>query len=182
MQNYHFKVLKNPKTQNYLDLKDWVLSENFLWAYHETSTPHIEEEPMGKGQHINVPYYTHTFLLRPETNRYSSLYHSSPEDLQRVIRVIDEIAKANDVKFTSYVRISANAVHPNKFGSYSLPHIDHTFPHGQIILYLTDAGGNTYIEDVCHEPSEDDAIAFQGKHYMQTPYEQRRVIIVATFI
>ena len=93
MQNYHFKVLKNPKTQNYLDLKDWVLSENFLWAYHETSTPRIEEEPMGKGQHINVPYYTHTFLLRPETNRYSSLYHSSPEDLQRVIRSLMKLPK-----------------------------------------------------------------------------------------
>ena len=57
-----------------------------------------------------------------------------------------------------------------------------------LIVYLTNAGGKTFVknEDTSkyeeHDPVEDDIILFTGEHYMQTPRDKRRVILVATMI
>ena len=37
-------------------------------------------------------------------------------------------------------------------------------------------------KDEVHIPQEDDIILFTGEHYMQTPRDKRRVILVATMI
>ena len=50
------KVLKNPVTSNYVDLKNFILSNDFVWRY-DTST--------------GMPFYGHTFLERPEEVGFS---------------------------------------------------------------------------------------------------------------
>ena len=50
------KVLKNPVTSNYTDLKKFILSNDFVWRY-DTST--------------GMPFYGHTFLERPEETGFS---------------------------------------------------------------------------------------------------------------
>ena len=58
--------------------------------------------------------------------------------------------------------------------------IDHTFPHFNFIVYLTNSGGNTIVEEDTHEPIEDQPIIFTGWHYMQLPKKERRIVLVAT--
>ena len=50
------KILKNPVTNNYVDLKEFILSNDFVWRY-DTST--------------GMPFYGHTFLERPEVTGFS---------------------------------------------------------------------------------------------------------------
>ena len=94
----------------------------------------------------------------------------------------------NKIDFASYLRISLNCVHAEDEVYNSLPHIDHQYPHGNVIMYFTDSGGKTFCESKSagvydyHDPSEDDIILFSGKHYMQSPIKGRRVILVTTIL
>ena len=62
------------------------------------------------------------------------------------------------------------------------------YPHGNIIVYLTNAGGKTFVSNGDnspyeeHDPVEDDIILFSGKHFMQNPSDNRRIILVATIL
>ena len=58
--------------------------------------------------------------------------------------------------------------------------MDHTYPHQNIIMYHTDSGGRTFVEDGEHDPKEDDVILFSGRHHMELPKEKRRVVSVGT--
>jgi len=76
--------------------------------------------------------------------------------------------------------MNANCVHSDSVYQYSLPHIDHRFPHKNIIVYLTNSGGNTIIEEVPYEPKEDDVLIFEGEHYIEKPKASRRIVLVST--
>ena len=56
------------------------------------------------------------------------------------------------------------------------------FPHFNLIVYLTDTGGETFVEDEIHIPKIHDVILFRGKHYMKRPTRDRRIILVATIL
>ena len=45
------KVLENPLTNNFLELKKYVFSNDFTWKYEQST---------------GVDFYSHTFLQRPE--------------------------------------------------------------------------------------------------------------------
>ena len=51
-----------------------------------------------------------------------------------------------------------------------------------MLVYLTDAGGRTIVENEYFDPREDNVIVFCGKHYYYLPTEKRRIVFVATFI
>ena len=71
-------------------------------------------------------------------------------------------------------------IHSNQGIQLSQPHEDHDFPHHNLIVYLTDTGGETFVENESHDPKEDDVILFTGEHYMKRPVKDRRIILVAT--
>ena len=65
----------------------------------------------------------------------------------------------------------------------------HSFPHKNLIIYLNDpAGGDTVLVDKDykeidrHHPKEDDIISFEGIHYQKMPKEDRRIVLVVTYI
>tara|TARA_B100000029_G_scaffold155373_1_gene150710 strand:- start:539 stop:1096 length:558 start_codon:yes stop_codon:yes gene_type:complete len=183
------KRLNNPHTINYLNFKKWATGSDCLWSYIPSATPNYEDPTEIEGEQRNLPFYTRTILKRPENDfRYPALEHSDTKELRSVIEVLNEIMDFNNIQMTSYMRISLNCVHPEKEVYNTLPHIDHQFLHGNIIVYLTDSGGKTFVknEDKSkyfeHDPVEDDIILFSGKHFMQNPSDNRRVILVATFI
>lgn len=169
------KTLKNNLTPEYLKLKQIILSPKFNWNYHFSSTVDIGMYP----NNIDMPYYSHNILIRPEsTDRYIT-----PNSIhtELTVKVLDEIIKFNKIlKRYFYLRINVNCVHPDTGIQYSIPHTDHCFPHLNILIYLTSSGGSTYIEDECYNPKEDDVILFSGKHYMQRPTNSRRIVLVAT--
>ena len=180
--------LSNPKTQYYLDFKKWVLGENFFWNYNEkggVSLQHLERTNANSSKTFdsNVPFYTRTFIRRPEIRAFPSIDPwVDPSEVDKVVTVVKEIFKHNNESFSTLLRLSINAVHPKSKVVTTIPHYDHRFSHTNFIIYLTDAGGSTFVDDEKFDPKEDDVILFKGEHYHNTPAENRRVILVATMI
>lgn len=177
-------VLENPKTDLYLQVKSKLLSTDFPWFWNYNS---INKEDYEKGGAIldsgyNNPYYSHTFLERPEITSSRVCFPVS-EASERVSECIAEILDHNKIQVNVFLRICANSVHPTKKVVDTVSHVDHNFEHNNVIIYLTDAGGATIVENQTHDPKEDDVITFGGKfHHFQTPKKERRVVLVATFI
>ena len=175
------EILKNPKTENYQNLKEHIFNHQFPWYYQETSTRGLDDVE----GHTNYPFYSHIILTRPETGARYTEPKSSATEL--AVAAVSEILKFNnkDAKFF-FVRMSVNSTYPIGGNQFTIPHNDHTFPHTNFICYLTDdhgGGGRTLIDGhQPHEPVEDECIVFTGRHYMELPKKGRRVIIVATLI
>ena len=158
------KTLTNPCSIAYGHLKNVFLSGNFSWNYYDSE--------------VGVPYYGHILLNRPEINKYSSV-HS--EYLDQVVFVVDEILKHNNfTKDYFFLRSAVNCTHAEGTLLHSPQHEDHHFPHKNILLYLTDTGGRTFVEEEYHDPKEDDAIIFSGNHWAELPKTGRRIVIVNT--
>jgi len=84
-------------------------------------------------------------------------------------------------------RINANAVHPVESNILTVPHNDHEFPHKNMLIYLTNTGGDTIVFDEGGKkhhftPVEDDIVVFEGLHCMVPPKSGRRVVLVATYL
>ena len=181
------KILKNPKTQNYITLKENILSNDFSWYYQSTSTYEVQAD---KG-HENLPFYSHVLLTRPDTEKdpYCEIRSEKFEFTQNVVH---EIISSNQNPFDDgsgrffFMRMCINSTFPIEGGNqFCIPHSEHAFPHFNFICYLTDGhgGGRTFIEE--HppvSPVEDQCIIFTGKHYAELPKKGRRIIIVGTMV
>jgi len=173
--------LENPKTSLYFDFKNHILSGMFPWYWFESvdnpNTPKYDKE-----KYTNISFYSHGFLMRPQDNHmYPNPVSSSAE---KVSFMIQQILEHNNIELNCFLRIGANCVHPQSNSKVvsSIPHVDHYFPHKNLIIYFTDAGGKTIVGDTSFDPEEDDVFLFEGEHYMQTPSEKRRIVLVSTFI
>ena len=162
------KVLENPITPNYLQLKDIVLSPSFLWSYTLST---------------KMPFYSHTFLERPENGKFSN---PQSELLGLNLKVLDEIIRYNNLGSSFdrcfFLRSNANAVHADTGEQFSESHIDHRFPHFNLLVYLTNEGdgGETIVEDEKFHPQANNIILFKGKHHMKRPCVGRRVVLIST--
>ena len=66
------KILKNPKTVNYHDLKEFLLGEQFPWYINECVVSHGTES----SRPVSNWAYTHCILGRPEYNhKYRNYCH-----------------------------------------------------------------------------------------------------------
>tara|TARA_B100000925_G_scaffold211911_1_gene161606 strand:+ start:61 stop:564 length:504 start_codon:yes stop_codon:yes gene_type:complete len=159
------KVLENPITSNYLELKELVLSSEFPWLYSYST---------------KMPFYSHVFLDRPENAKFSN---PQSKFLNLNLKVLDEIIRHNNL-FDRYffLRSNANCVHADSGEQFSEPHIDHRFPHFNLLVYLTNEGdgGETFVEDEKFHPQANNIILFKGKHHMKRPNVGRRVILIST--
>ena len=159
------KVLENPITSNYLELKNLVLSSEFPWLYSYST---------------KMPFYSHVFLDRPENAKFSN---PQSQFLDLNLKVLDEIIQHNNL-FDRYffLRSNANCVHADSGEQFSEPHIDHRFPHFNLLVYLTNEGegGETIVEDEKFYPQANNIILFKGKHHMKRPSVGRRVVLIST--
>ena len=87
------KVLKNPVTSNYVDLKQFILSNDFVWRY-DTST--------------GMPFYGHTFLERPEETGFSQ---PLSELVNLNLTVLKEI-----IDFNNFIFVIASEYESTVFG------------------------------------------------------------------
>ena len=170
------RLLDNPLTSNFYDLKNVIKDVNFPWYFKESSTEHLR-----KDGYIDMPSYAHPFLKRPELNNYRYPYPIS-EYLDLAATVCLQILSHNNIDCQCFLRIAANCIHPQKQIYKSIPHEDHNFKHKNLIIYYTNSGGKTMCEDDEHDPKENDVILFNGEHYMESPVNDRRIILVSTFI
>lgn len=165
--------LKNPKTKFYEEIKQIILSGDFTWNYYPSTT-------LGKD---NISFLSHSFLGRPEgTITKFPMVNSNYTDF--VCQGLLEILSFNGIEVSTFFRVNANSVDPRGKPEYTFPHVDHSYQHSNILVYLTNSGGKTIVDDSEYDPKEDDVIMFDGnlEHYMETPLTERRVVIVATFL
>lgn len=174
------KKLNNPTTFSYNSFKTFISTENFPW-YYSSYTSVSSENSIEYQNHVNLPYYFHHFLVRPDGFPQKTPIVNS-EYFDTVSNIFLEIFEHNNIKINYFLRICANCVHPSEQIVNSVPHIDHLFEHKNAIIYLTNAGGSTLVGNDSHNPKEDDVIIFGGElHYHQTPLKDRRIVLVATF-
>jgi len=176
-------ILNNPKTEAYFELKNHILSYDFAWYWNSKSTNYDNKinSNYDLSEYVNIPFYSHGFLKRPE-DTLNKIPNCNSQYVDYASNVFLEILEHNNIKVNSFLRINANCVHPLEKILNSVPHVDHNYEHKNIIIYLTDSGGCTVVKNESYEPKEDDIITFGGEiHYMQTPQKNRRVILLATF-
>ena len=163
------KVLKNYYTENYHQLKNHVLAGNFPWVYIPVTTFDGSSD---------MSFYGHEFLRRPEMVGFTQPISPLLELNLIVLKEIIDSNKLFDVYY--FLRSNANCTHPDGGEQYSKPHIDHPFPHYNLLIYLTE--GITYIDGKKYVGKEDDVILFTGEHYIKRPTNNRRVVLISTLV
>ena len=171
------QILQNSQSENYKLLKKNILGRHFPWFYYENSTVNLVETDRFK----NLPQLSHTFITRPEEFGWPK---QDSEMYQMAVDVVREILFENNFYPENYfiLRLSTNCTLPSEGPQFSIPHVDHKFPHLNFLTYLTNSGGSTFIEGVEHKPKEDQSILFSGEHYLQLPKKGRRIVLVATLM
>ena len=166
--------LKNPRFYSYQQMKELFTGPNLSWSYSQDLQ--FEQPPEG---HQRMPFMSHNILIRPEHIGYPT--KASPY-FNMVCFALTEILEFNDIKIKGLYRINANLTFPTAPLLPSIPHVDHDFPHENILVYLNNTGGDTVVNGEHYSPNEDDVITFGGeKHYMYPPDTGGRIVIVATY-
>jgi hypothetical protein len=181
-----FTHLVNPCTENYKQFKNLLLSNKIAWYFHSKTTPDSKDSK----DYVDISFYSHTLLQRPKlkTQEHGLLFSEQKSNLLYDFNtVLQEIISCNSLDFNYLIRANVNCVHPQQNIQPTPPHYDHEFPHKNLIIYLTDAGGETIIFDDNNKkelfnPLEDDIIVFDGLHCANPPKTKPRIILVATYI
>jgi hypothetical protein len=161
-------------------LENEILTNNFPW-YHNSEC--VEGDNLSNLQHI--------VKIRPEvkkenTPEYNSVYG------EKFFNIFLRFCKKNNISFKKIFRIALNYTYNN--GAEFCPiHLDHHFPHKQLLIYLNDPldkktktvilddDEKTILKEVM--PEKYKGICFENKfHYMIYPKIGYRIIIVYTFI
>jgi len=177
-----FTRLETPDTGDYTGLKELILGPHFGWSHNAKATPYMENTR----SYQDLSFYSHAFLHGPSP-RHGLYSKANSEYLPNVETVIGQIFELNNVKMNVVYRINANAVHPVEGNVLTVPHTDHEFPHKNMLIYLTNTGGDTIVFDDAGKkhhftPVEDDIVTFEGLHCMVPPKQGRRVVIVVTYL
>lgn len=179
--------LRNPLTDTYLSFKEFVTSEHFTWHHSKTfegtpSTPISIPEGWNKEDFGIHTVFGHNILSRPEPRRYSAPYSDHIDSLTIMYNELVQTGQVENESF--FLRSCVNLTTPwNRIGPrYSYPHTDHSFDHINMIMYLTDAGGRTFVEGEGFDPKEDDIILFKGLHWSELPEAKDRIVVVSTLI
>ena len=150
------RQLKNPMTENYLGLKKQIFDYRFPWYWQEGVT-----EPLPTGLRVingtveeyldtyfNPPFYSHQILGRPWMGPGSKIfpYGDSPY-IHLADDVLKEIFQYNDIDVDTVFRINVNCVRdePNE-KQLTFPHVDHPFPHSNMLIFLSDVGGKSIVQ------------------------------------
>ena len=160
--------LHNLRTKDYLDLKDLILSPHFPWY---VSNAHNTDD---------FKFFSHIFVKRPGEGTLFPVSQSSHANL--VNTVLGQILYLNDIDISCLYRSNANLVPPSLEVKRTTEHVDHEFPHNNLLIYLTDSGGKTIVANESYDPKEHDVIMFGvHPHCIETSHKKNRVVIVATF-
>jgi len=186
--------LVNPKTQHYIAFKKYVMSSDMTWFrytkqqednYHNydiKSKSLFQHPKMNLNKMGDVETFISPFLGRPTSDEPYPHPQNSLEYIEGAVRTLKEILDYNKLEVNSFLRVAANMVYPDSKVDTTFIHVDHHCPHKNMLVYLTDSGGETIVENDYHDPKEDDAIIFEGYHTHNVPKTKARIVLVATFV
>ena len=177
------RKLENPRTEEYNLLKSEILSMNFLWKYLEHTT-----SPEDDDVYSNNPVYQHCIVSGVDVNPNFLIPQIESQYAELVFTIIRQIFDYNNIDYTQIHRCVINQIHYYD-GIPSPPHIDHSFYHKNVLIYLNDFDdGDIGVYDEenhlqRYKPLEDDIVTFDGLYHSvyQPAPKQRRVVIVFTY-
>ena len=168
--------------------------ENFLTLENKKF---IEEEVLG----LEFPYFfqegavnagdkdicfIHAVLKRLEhSNNHRNAINTNNTIYDSTLSILNNFCKSIGEKPNFYTRIAYNVTIPNK-NKECKAHRDHIYDHKQIIIYLNESTGSTFIVDkilkeIKHKKYK--GICFNNlPHYQRYPEVGGRVVLVATYI
>ena len=189
--------LINSKTEEYQSAKKYVLSDTINWFWLNNTT---WADPKEDDKYDNFGFYTHTIIDRTvnldadvllNQDSYKSIQYQ-PYFFPRVLdevnvsyfhNVVVQILKENNIDLNVIYRMACNCVHPTLNNKPSFPHVDHEYSHKNLLIYFNDTqGGQTVVGEEEYYGKEDDVILFEGEHYHYPPTQDRRIVLVTTFI
>jgi hypothetical protein len=173
------KEFLNPKTEEYLKFKKEVLSGHFPWFWTDDS---VQDE--NDNSHENpIPLLTHTIIKRPLDPPDFTVYPKQNSGYANVVNVIlQQIFLYNKINLDCVFRVGINLTMPLVGSNCTLPHVDHDFPHKNLLVYFNESDGDTVCGDDRFTPKEDAIIVFEGEHYHYLPSKLRRLVLVCTFM
>ena len=161
----YIKQLKNPLTDTYKEFKRLITTDPaFPWYWQEKTVTgeHITSDfmkNMFRRGHKSRGYYTHGFLVRPTHRHWYPKGNSIHIDLAHQVAL--EFFGFNNIKMKSIYRMSANCEHSTEENLPDFYHVDHSFPHQNMLVYLNDTeGGETLVDKERYAGKEDDVIMF----------------------
>lgn len=159
-------------------IDNYILDTNFPWYFLNGAVAEDDKNW----------FFFHTILTRPEGHSiYENRVNADHSDM--FVDMLETFCENNNLECNKIFRISVNLVFPNG-NLESLIHVDHNFPHKQLILYLNDSPTsmtNVYNENQTEIIHKITAEKFKGAsfnalpHSVTLPTEGRRVVIVYTF-
>ena len=174
----YFKQSKNFMTENNIKfIEKTVLNDNFPYFFNSNTLTNKDDA-----------FFSHQVLQRLELSPNYTPVNS--EAFAPTIDILNNFVNSISEKVNFYTRISYNMTFNNGYEK-SGTHIDHEYPHKQIIIYLNDADkkSKTCIVDEKDKviksisPEKYKGICFDAqRHFNYNPTTKHRLILVATFI
>ena len=143
------------------------LSFPFYWNEHQ-----VNED--------NFPFLSHVMKSRDNESINSNIFYFFKG-------ILDNFCTKHNIKYNKILRACINLTFSNKINIGTI-HKDHEIPHKQLIIYLNDSDGNTYLYDdnkqlvkeILYEQYK--IVCFDNCfHSAEFPKSKRRLICVITF-
>ena len=177
--------LKNPITENYKNMKNLILGNNFPWYFCDKTVYGTDEDDMSM--------FYHCLLGRPvheiDGEKVPALPRSASNYFEEFYYILKDILDFNNINFEVIYRMNINLTLYSKLEK-SIAHVDGNFPHKVVIVYLNNfTKGRTVIlgeneQKFYSSPKENKVIMFDGKwsHYQECPdIDEKRIVMVANF-
>ena len=132
------------------------------------------------------PFFSHSILIRPKTLNDESIINSNYYNY--FSELFDKLSKRCNFTYNRILRLNLNFSFYNGIKRSNI-HVDHPFPHKQILVYLhvDDLKSYTCIKINKKfkkiKPTPNKAVVFDSyDHYQITPTKGMRIVLVGTFI
>lgn len=187
MNNIVYQAPVNMETKDHAHVDQHVLGGPMPWFFNATQTPLIETDYLVP-QAAATFFWSHTMCLFDEKDNATKMVS---DEFHFFHRKFKEWHEENNIKYTEIFRacINLNVHFPV---DYSVPHVDHFFPHQNWLWYLEtvedaqtllfDDDLNISLEVDC---VKDTAVSFDGsiRHaHRYPPIGRTRRIVVFTYI
>lgn len=184
---YYSQITVTDQQQDWID--QHLKTYHFPWYYygHQVNKPPRDcyrDRPMA-----NVPFWAHTLVLPSDDPDQEGQINS--EHWPFFVTVFDQWARSNRIAVTKIYRASVNLVHHAVPGAlYTVPHLDHQYPHWNWIWYLDSVeGAETLVFDEQGEITAEYpcrrnwCLSFAGEEHSHRlpPDQQIRRIAVITY-
>ena len=174
-----------------------ILGYYFPWYYISKQTTYIYQDVVPKeirdGEYVNGPFLSHSLLRRTEEEHIKHtqrpMDHYSEGYYEFFIGIFHRWMQANNLKYSNIFRANLNCNWYNGDDAVTVPHEDHTWPHYNWLLYLTDNPGAPTI--IWHDdkwlelPAEKFMVSnFEGCYHAHKypKVGERRVVVVITYV